>query len=58
MLRLCGESSRSYPGRPVRRAVERSAAFFVATRGVIGQESAEVIVVPSERRTERRGGEV
>jgi hypothetical protein len=44
MLRLCSESSRSYPGRPVRRAVAVLAAPCMATCRVIGQESAEAIV--------------
>jgi len=44
MPRLLSERSRSYPGRPARRAVAVSAAPCMATCRVIGQESAEVIV--------------
>jgi len=44
MLRLHSESSRSYPGRPVRRAVAVLAAPCMATCREIGQESAEAIV--------------
>lgn len=43
MLRLCRESSRSYPGRPVWQAVSQTAAAAV-TQPLIGQESAAVIV--------------
>jgi hypothetical protein len=58
MLRLCGESSRPYPGRPVQFASEKSAASCVVTRREIGQESAEVIVALFERRTEPKAGKV
>jgi hypothetical protein len=44
MPRLCGESSRSYPGRPVRLAVAVLTAPCMATYRVIGQESAEAIL--------------
>jgi len=44
MPRLLSERSRSYPGRPVRRAVAVLAAPCMATCRVIGQESAEAIV--------------
>ncbi len=69
MPRLCSESSRSYPGRPVRHAVNLT-ALYAATHRVTGQESAEVIVGVGEtsrdeidaedsphRRTELRAGE-
>jgi hypothetical protein len=44
MARLHKGSLRSYPGRPVQRAVAVMAAPYVATCSVIGQESAEAIV--------------
>ena len=44
MRRLCRGSSRSYPGRPARRAVPRGTASRRETDGMIGQESAEVVV--------------
>ena len=56
MLRRCGDSSRSYPGRPVRQAVGLPAAVIVVTQQLLGQESAEVIVAQFERRTEPRIG--
>ena len=48
MLRLCSESSRSYPGRPVRHAVRILTAPDAATYRVIGQESAEVMLGAGE----------
>ena len=48
MLRLCSESSRSYPGRSVRHAAN-TAALSAVTQAVIGQESAEVIVGEGRR---------
>ena len=47
MLRLCGDSSRSYPGRSVRLAA-LWAAPRMATLRVTGQKSAEVIVGEGE----------
>jgi hypothetical protein len=44
MPRLCSDRLRSYPGRPVRRAVAVLTAPSMATCRVIGQESAEAIV--------------
>ena len=54
MLRLCSESSRPYPGRPVRQAAFK-AAPCVATCRVIGQESAEVIVGAGETSSAKAG---
>ena len=45
MLRLCSKSSRSYPGRLGRHAVRMLTASDTATYRVIGQESAEVILL-------------
>ncbi len=44
MLRLHSDRLRSYPGRPVQRAVDVLAAPCVATCREFGQESAEAIV--------------
>ncbi len=44
MLRSCSERLRSYPGRPVQRAVKVTTAPCVATCSVIGQESAEAVL--------------
>jgi len=52
MLRLCSESSRSYPGRPVRRAVAVLTAPRMATCRVIGQESAACQGVAQRAKTE------
>ena len=44
MLRLHSDRLRSYPGRPVQRAVAVSTASCVVTCREFGQESAEAIV--------------
>ena len=67
MLRLCSDSSRSYPGRPARFAALWGAAPVMATYRETVQESAEAIVgarkqawqsrerlTPPKGRTQRR----
>ncbi len=47
MLRLCSERSCSYPGRSARLCDHLMVAPLVVMHGVIGQKSAEGIVVDS-----------